>query len=102
MYIVGQTGEIIVNSDHIECIYEEPEKGLPAVRARTQHVNVTLGIYNTKQAIDRAMADLALALMAGDTNRMNVYMMAGADGPGPANIPQKEGGPGDGEQRKPD
>lgn len=75
MYIVGQTGEIIVNSDHIECIYEELEKGLPAVRARTQHVNVTLGIYNTKQAIDRAMADLALALMAGDSSRMHVYMM---------------------------
>lgn len=75
MYIVGQTGEVIVNSERIECIYVQMEKNVPAIRAKTSNVTVTLGLYKTKQSIDRAMADLALALMAGDTNRMNVYMM---------------------------
>lgn len=75
MYIVGQTGEIIVNSERVECIYEQMENNVPAIKARTSNVNVTLGLYKTKQGIDRAMADLALALMAGDSSRMHVYMM---------------------------
>ena len=75
MYIVGQTGEVIVNSERIECIYEQMEKNVPAIRAKTSNVTVTLGLYKTKQSIDRAMADLALALMAGDSSRMHVYMM---------------------------
>lgn len=101
MYVVGQTGEVIINTDKVECIYEQVENGTPAIKARTQNVNATLGLYKTKESIDQAMADLALALMAGNERRLQVYMMR-QDGPGPANIPQKEGGPGDGDQRKPD
>lgn len=101
MYVVGQTGEVIINTDKVECIYEQVENGTPAIKARTQNVNATLGLYKTKENIDQAMADLALALMAGDERRLQVYMMR-QDGPGPENIPQKEGGPGDGDQRKPD
>lgn len=75
MYVVGQTGEVIINTDKVECIYEQMENGMPVIKARTQNVNATLGMFKTKEGIDRAMADLALALMAGDTNRMHVYMM---------------------------
>lgn len=75
MYVVGQTGEVIINTDKVECIYEQVENGTPAIKARTQNVNATLGLYKTKEGIDRAMADLALALMSGDQHRLNVYMM---------------------------
>lgn len=75
MYIVGQTGEVIINSEQVECFYEQAENGVPAIKARTQNVNVTLGLYKTKRQIDSAMADLAMALLADDANRMKVYMM---------------------------
>ena len=75
MYVVGQTVEVIINTDKVECIYEQVENGTPAIKARTQNVNATLGLYKTKESIDQAMADLALALMAGDERRLQVYMM---------------------------
>ena len=89
MYVVGQTGEVIVNTDKVECIYEVVEDGVPAIKARTQNVNATLGRYKTKQSIDSAMADLALALMGGDQHRLNVYMMR-QDG-SPQEIKQSSG-----------
>ena len=103
MYIVGQTVEVIVNSDHVECFYEQMESGVPAIRARTKNLTVTLGLYRVKGAIGKAMADLALALMAGDANRMQVYAMPSE---GPEGItqtirqsPGQGGGPEDGEQK---
>lgn len=75
MYIIGQTGEIIVNTNHVECIYEQLEDGVPAIKARTCNVNVTLGLYKSKDAIDRAMAQLGLALLADDVNRMRAFAM---------------------------
>ncbi|MBQ9698248.1 MAG: hypothetical protein IJV46_06895 [Acidaminococcaceae bacterium] len=81
MFILGQTGEIIINADYIECVYEQPEQGVPAIKARTRSLNVTLGLYKTKEAIDRAMAHLGLALMAGDANRLRMFAMP-ADPPG--------------------
>jgi len=81
MYILGQTGEILVNAEHVECFYEQPERGLPAIKARTRSVNVTLGIYKGKEAIDKAMASLGMALMAGDKNGLHVYAMLADDTP---------------------
>lgn len=81
MYVVGQTGEVIINTDKVECIYEQMENNMPVIKARTQNVNATLGMYKTKESIDRAMADLALALMAGNERRLEVYMMRQDDVP---------------------
>lgn len=106
MFIVGQTGEIIVNSDRVECFYEQIENGVPAIKARTQNVNVTLGLYRTKQGIDKAMADLGLALLAADARAMKAYMMRADDAPQEIkqsagmdpDRPAREGRPNDGKQ----
>lgn len=87
MFIIGQTGEIIVNTDHVECIFVQPERGVPAIKARTRSVNVTLGLYKTKEAIDRAMAHLGLALLGADAGHMRAFAMP--DDP-PEEIPAAE------------
>ena len=75
MYIIGQSCENIVNSDHVECFYENkvPESGLTVVYARTHSLKVMLGIYRTKKSADKAMANLGLALLAGES--MHAFAM---------------------------
>lgn len=75
MYIIGQTGQVIVNSEHAEFFYAAQQDNMLVILARTKDHTITLGRYKTAKSVIKAMADLGLALIAGDSNRMNAYAM---------------------------
>lgn len=80
MFVVGQTMEIIVNSDRVDCFHIKVKNGIPTVIARMRNIEVEMGAYQNDQAAKRAMANLAAAMMAGDARQMHVFMMPGPDG----------------------
>lgn len=79
MYIIGQTGQVIVNSEHAEFFYTAQQDNMLVILARTKDHTVTLGWYKTIKSVNKAMTDLGLALIAGASNRMNAYAMRSDD-----------------------
>lgn len=79
MYIVGQTGRVIVNSERMDVLFTDQQDGMLAIKARNREIIITLGLYKTERSLAQAMADLGLALIAGDSNQMKVYAMRSDD-----------------------
>lgn len=80
MFVVGQTVEIIVNSDRVDCFHIKVKNGIPTVIARMRNIEVEMGVYQDDRAAKRAIAKLAAVMMAGDARQMQVFMMPGPDG----------------------